>query len=80
MAFRTARRYRPFRASIPPSLFVMWTGGPGLGQYTSNSGRGLVQAPEQWRWSSFRSYAYGEAGAVKLNAWPRAELKIRPAA
>jgi putative transposase len=33
--------------------------------------RGLVQAPEQWRWSSFRSYAYGEAGPVKINDWPR---------
>src|SRR5215468_2343515 len=26
--------------------------------------RGLVDEPSQWRWSSFRSYLYGEAGAV----------------
>lgn len=31
--------------------------------------RGLVQEPEQWRWSSFRSYAYGEVGAVRINQW-----------
>jgi putative transposase len=24
--------------------------------------RGLVGEPEQWRWSSYRQYAYGEAG------------------
>ena len=30
--------------------------------------RGLVTSPELWRWSSFRSYAYGEIGLVKVNA------------
>ncbi len=29
--------------------------------------RGLVLEPEQWRWSSYRDYAYGEAGAVQIN-------------
>jgi putative transposase len=29
--------------------------------------RGLVASPEQWRWSSFRFYLYGELGLVKLN-------------
>jgi putative transposase len=28
---------------------------------------GLVESPEQWRWSSFRFYLYGEPGPVKLN-------------
>ena len=28
--------------------------------------RGLVAAPDLWRWSSFRSYAYREAGPVKV--------------
>jgi putative transposase len=28
--------------------------------------RGLVLAPEQWKWSSFRFYMYGEAGLVKI--------------
>ena len=34
--------------------------------------RGLVERPEQWRWSSFRSYLYGEVGAVRVNyqEWP----------
>ena len=42
--------------------------------------RGLVLEPEQWRWSSYRWYAFGEAGAVKLNEWGPAALKIRRAA
>jgi putative transposase len=28
--------------------------------------RGLVDSPELWRWSSFRSYRFGEPGPVKL--------------
>jgi putative transposase len=30
--------------------------------------RGLVERPEQWRWSSFRVYCFGEPGVVKVNA------------
>jgi hypothetical protein len=41
--------------------------------------RKLVEGPEQWRWSSYRSYAYREEGAVKINQWAT-EMKIRPAA
>jgi len=37
--------------------------------------RGFVLEPEQWRWSSFRSYAYGESGPVLVNEPRRAELK-----
>jgi putative transposase len=40
--------------------------------------RGLVAEPEQWRWSSFRSYAYGEAGRVRINQW--GAVIIRPGA
>jgi len=29
--------------------------------------RGLVASPEQWRWSSFRSYMFGEQGMVGVN-------------
>lgn len=29
--------------------------------------RGLVKLPEQWRWSSYRFYLFGEAGAVRVN-------------
>ncbi len=36
--------------------------------------RGLVLEPEQWRWSSFRDYAYGEAGTVQINQWGAASL------
>jgi putative transposase len=28
--------------------------------------RGLVESPELWRWSSFRTYRFGEPGPVKL--------------
>ena len=31
--------------------------------------RGLVQAPELWRWSSFRAYAYRETGMARVNEW-----------
>ena len=39
--------------------------------------RGLVAEPEQWVWSSFRSYAYGEAGTVGVNQWGPMWLKFR---
>jgi putative transposase len=29
--------------------------------------RGLVEEPEQWRWSSYLSYASGEVGPVRIN-------------
>ena len=37
--------------------------------------RGLVLEPGQWAWSSFRDYAHGEPGRVKLNQWPVAQLR-----
>ena len=39
--------------------------------------RGLVASPELWRWSSYRAYALGEAGAVRVNDWEVLKLKIR---
>ena len=43
--------------------------------------RGLVESPELWRWSSYRSYALGEAGAVRINEWDILKMKMRrPAA
>ena len=39
--------------------------------------RGLVEAPEQWRWSSFRAYAYQETGPVRVNEWSVQRLKLR---
>ncbi len=43
--------------------------------------RGLVELPELWRWSSYRTYALGEGGAVRVNDWGVLKLKIRtPAA
>ncbi len=43
--------------------------------------RGLVEKPEQWEWSSFRSYLLGETGLVrvKFQEWP-IDLKGRPVA
>jgi putative transposase len=29
--------------------------------------RELVERPEQWKWSSFRAYLYGEVGAVRVH-------------
>jgi hypothetical protein len=42
--------------------------------------RGLVLAPEQWKWSSFRWYALREPGAMKVNALEVHALKLRKAA
>lgn len=43
--------------------------------------RGLVTQPDQWKWSSFRAYAYGETGTVPINCqeWPL-QLKQHPVA
>jgi putative transposase len=29
--------------------------------------RGLVESPEEWQWSSYRSYLLGDAGPVRVN-------------
>jgi len=42
--------------------------------------RGLVASPEDWRWSSYRSYAYKEPGLVRINDWTWWENKIRRSA
>ena len=39
--------------------------------------RGLVLDPEQWPWSSFRYYAYGECGKILINEQQRAEMRVR---
>jgi REP-associated tyrosine transposase len=42
--------------------------------------RGLVVDPQEWAWSSFRHYAYGEAGPVLVNEPLRAEMRVREVA
>lgn len=42
--------------------------------------RGLVESPDLWRWSSYRAYFLGEAGAVRVNDWDVLKMKIRPPA
>jgi len=41
--------------------------------------RGLVEHPDQWKWSSFRAYFYGKRGLVRVNyqEWPL-EIKTSP--
>ena len=39
--------------------------------------RGLVMEPDQWALSSFRSYYYGEVGAVHINQWSDLKMKVR---
>ena len=41
--------------------------------------RGLVESPEQWGWSSFRDYAYGECGPLRVNDWGVLKMKVRGA-
>jgi putative transposase len=40
--------------------------------------RGLVEQPEQWPWSSFRSYAYGAAGPLQVNDCHVLKMRLRP--
>lgn len=40
--------------------------------------RGLVAAPEQWPWSSFRWYLSGEKGPVKINDTDILVMTVRP--
>ena len=42
--------------------------------------RGLVSSPELWKWSSFRAYALGEPGPVRVNGWEVLKIKVRPPA
>jgi len=39
--------------------------------------RGLVLAPEEWNWSSYRHYALGEQGPVLVNEAQKAEMQVR---
>jgi len=39
--------------------------------------RGLVLEADQWAWSSFRYYAYGEGGKVLVNEQKTAEMTLR---
>ena len=41
--------------------------------------RGLVETPDQWQWSSFRAYAYGERGPVGVNDWSVLKMKVHAA-
>jgi putative transposase len=39
--------------------------------------RGLVLEPQEWKWSSYRHYAFGERGLVLVNELKTAKLTIR---
>jgi putative transposase len=42
--------------------------------------RGLVEAPEQWRWSSYRFYLLDEGGPVRVNeGWTKISFQSRVA-
>lgn len=42
--------------------------------------RGLVESPEQWRWSSYRFYSLGERGRVEVNVgWGEISFRDRVA-
>jgi putative transposase len=42
--------------------------------------RGLVEAPEQWRWSSYRFYLLDEPGPVRVNeGWTKISFRNRAA-
>jgi putative transposase len=39
--------------------------------------RGLVLEPEQWEWSSYRHYAFGEKGRVLIDEAQMAPMRVR---
>jgi putative transposase len=39
--------------------------------------RGVVEEPAQWRWSSYRSYAFGDAGLVRINDCDVLQMSIK---
>ncbi len=39
--------------------------------------RGLVLEPEQWKWSSYRHYAFGESSPVLVNETQHAPMRVR---
>ena len=42
--------------------------------------RGLVESPEQWRWSSYRGYLFDEEGPVRVNVgWGKISFADRVA-
>jgi putative transposase len=42
--------------------------------------RGLVAAPEDWRWSSYRHYFLDESGPVRVNErWKKISFPVRVA-
>jgi putative transposase len=42
--------------------------------------RGLVSEPEQWAWSSFRDYLFGQTGIVRVNATDVMKMRVGPPA
>src|SRR5271167_4127947 len=40
--------------------------------------RGLVEKPEQWVWSGFRDYLYGQTGKVRVNDTDLMKMRIKP--
>jgi putative transposase len=63
--------------------FNVWTESKRIGKlrymHRNPVRRGLVESPEQWKWSSFRAYFRGEIGPVRVNfqEWPL-EIKRGP--
>jgi putative transposase len=61
--------------------FVVWNPGKRVEKlrymHRNPVKRELVLAPEEWKWSSFRHYAYDDAGPVLVNEQQSAKLKWR---
>ena len=61
--------------------FVVWNGHKRIEKlrymHRNPVKRGLVLEPQQWKWSSYRFYAYGEEGPVLINEKKPVVLKWR---
>ncbi len=64
--------------------FNLWTEGKRIEKllymHSNPVKRGLVLEPEQWRWSSSRSYAFGEVGLVQINDCDVLRMTMRDSA
>jgi putative transposase len=64
--------------------FNVWTEDKRIGKlrymHWNPVDRGLVEEPGEWGWSSYRSYAFGEVGLVRINNCDVLRIRIRDSA
>ena len=78
---RGSNEWVPGVTAFGPNLAGL--GGPGLALFETwdfiidHLHSVLSITARRWRWSNFRTYAYQEAGPIRLNDWSAHKLKFR---